>query len=190
MVSICHCAGLRGIDGYPVAVECSIASGLPRLDIVGLPGKAVSESAERIRSAAACCALAWPSARLTINLAPADTRKEGAIYDLPILLAVLAAAEIIRPLPEDAAFFGELSLSGELRSVSGAISMALAARDAGMKQVFLPAGNAAEAAFAEGIAVYPASHLQQVVDHLAGRKALAPCQPPPAAAAGSGARKE
>ena len=186
MVSICHCAGLRGIDGYPVAVECSIASGLPRLDIVGLPGKAVSESAERIRSAAAYCSLAWPSARLTINLAPADTRKEGAIYDLGILLAVLAAAGTIRPLPADAAFFGELSLSGELRPVSGALSMALAARDAGRRQVFLPAGNAAEAAFAEGIAVYPASHLQQVVDHLAGRKALAPCQPPPQAAAAPG----
>lgn len=179
MVAICHSAGLAGIDGYPVAVECFAAGGLPRLDIVGLPGKAVSESGERVRAAVKSCGLDWPVSRLTVNLAPADTRKEGAVYDLPILLAVLAASGQISAPPADAAFFGELSLSGELRPVAGALSMVLAARDAGKKQVFLPGGNAEEAAFASGIAIYPAKSLHEVLAHLRGTAALAACPPPP-----------
>lgn len=178
MVAICHSAGIAGIDGYPVAVECFAAGGLPRLDIVGLPGKAVSESGERVRAAVKSCGLDWPVSRLTVNLAPADTRKEGAIYDLPILLAVLAASGQISPLPEDAVFFGELSLSGELRPVAGALSMVLAARQAGKKHVFLPRGNAEEAAFAGGIAVYPADNLPAVLAHLGGRTPLATCPRP------------
>lgn len=186
MVSICHSAGLRGIDGYPVAAECFASNGLPRLDIVGLPGKAVSESAERVRAAAKSCGFDWPVCRLTVNLAPADTKKEGAVYDLPILLAILAAAGEINAPPEDAAFFGELSLGGALRPVAGALSMVLAARDAGKKQVFVPLDNAEEAAFAEGVTVYPAASLQNVIDHLQNRIRLTPCPPPQRAAGPSG----
>ena len=184
MVSLCHSAGLMGIDGYPVAVECFAGNGLPRLDIVGLPGKAVSEAGERVRAAVKACGLDWPVCRLTVNLAPADTRKEGAVYDLPILLAVLAAAGQIDPPPENAAFFGELSLGGELRPVDGALSMALAARDAGRTEVFVPEANAGEAAFAAGVTVYPAGSLRAVLGHLSGRERLTPCPPParPAAA--------
>lgn len=182
MVAICHSAGIAGIDGYPVAVECFAAGGLPRLDIVGLPGKAVSESAERVRAAVKSCGLEWPVSRLTVNLAPADTRKEGAVYDLPILLAVLSASGALGSLPADAAFFGELSLTGELRPVAGALSMVLAARDAGKKRVFLPKDNAAEAAFASGIAVYPAESLPVVLAHLHGQAEIAPCPAPVRAA--------
>lgn len=108
------------------------------------PG-AVSEAGERVRAAAKACAFDWPVSRLTVNLAPADTKKAGTAYDLPILLSILAAAGEIDAPPDNALFFGELSLTGELRSVCGALSMALAARDAGFKTVFVPAMNAAEA---------------------------------------------
>ena len=178
MVSICHSAGLAGIAGYPVAVECSASSGLPRLDIVGLPGKAVSEAAERVRAAVKACALDWPVSRLTVNLAPADTKKEGAVYDLPILLSILAASGQIDPLPPDAAFLGELSLTGQLRPVSGALSMIFAARDAGKREVFVPLGNVEEAAYAVGVTVYPAPDLRAVLDHLCGKEKLAPCPRP------------
>ncbi len=178
MVSVCHSAGLSGIAGYPVEVECSATSGLPRLDIVGLPGKAVSEAAERVRAAARSCALDWPVCRLTVNLAPADTKKEGAVYDLPILLSILAASGQLNALPDDAAFLGELSLGGELRPVAGALSMIFAARDAGRRMVFVPKGNIAEAAYAAGITVYPVANLSEVLNHLNGRHQLSPCPAP------------
>lgn len=178
MIAVCKSAGLNGIDGYPVSVECFFSRGLPRMDIVGLPDKAVSESAERVRAAAKSCGFEWPVSRLTVNLAPADTRKEGPVYDLPILLAVLAASEQIALPPQDAAFFGELSLSGAVRPITGALSMALAARKAGLRAVFLPADNAEEAAYADGITVYPVASLPDLLEHLAGRTPLQPCTPP------------
>ena len=121
MVARVFSAGMRGIDGY---------IGLPRLDVVGLPTGAVAEAGERVRAAVKACSYDWPVSRLTVNLAPADTRKAGTAYDLPILLSILTAAGEINALPQDAVFFGELSLTGELRPVCGALSMALAARDA------------------------------------------------------------
>ena len=121
MVSRVFSAGLSGINGYIVTVECLLSGGLPRLDVVGLPTGAVSEAGERVRAAAKSCAFDWPVSRLTVNLAPADTRKAGTAYDLPILLSILAAAGEINALPQDALFFGELSLSGELRPVRGAL---------------------------------------------------------------------
>ena len=178
MLSLVHSAGLRGIEGYIVTAECFLSGGLPRLDVVGLPDKAVSEAAERVRAAVKSCGFDWPVSRVTVNLAPADTKKEGTVYDLPILLAVLAAAGQIDPPPTDALFFGELSLGGALRPVAGALSMALAARDAGFRAVYLPAENAAEAAYAEGIAVFPVPALGALLAHLMGREALAPCPPP------------
>lgn len=180
MVSTVCAAGIRGIDGYLVTVECFLSNGLPRLDVVGLPTGAVSEAAERVRAAAKCCSFDWPVSRVTVNLAPADTRKEGTVYDLPILLGLLAASGQIGEPPRDCVFFGELSLTGALRPVAGALSMALAARDAGCRAVFLPEGNAAEAAYAEGITVYPAPDLPTLLDHLSGRRELPPCPPPPA----------
>ena len=145
MVSRVFSAGIDGINGYIVTVECLLSGGLPRLDVVGLPTGAVSEAGERVRAAAKSCSFDWPVSRLTVNLAPADTRKAGTAFDLPILLSILAAAGEINALPQDALFFGELSLSGELRPVRGALSMALAARSADFRAVYVPAANAQEA---------------------------------------------
>ena len=179
MVSRVFSAGLSGIDGYIVTVECFLSGGLPRLDVVGLPTGAVSEAGERVRAAAKACAFDWPVSRLTVNLAPADTKKAGTAYDLPILLSILAAAGEIDAPPDNALFFGELSLTGELRPVCGALSMALAARDAGFKTVFVPAMNAAEASYASGVTVFPIYTLNELLGHLNGRKPLTPCAPPP-----------
>ena len=179
MVSRVFSAGLSGIDGYIVTVECFLSGGLPRLDVVGLPTGAVSEAGERVRAAAKACAFDWPVSRLTVNLAPADTKKAGTAYDLPILLSILAAAGEIDAPPDNALFFGELSLTGELRPVCGALSMALAARDAGFKTVFVPAMNAAEASYASGVTVFPIRTLNELLGHLNGRKPLTPCAPPP-----------
>lgn len=178
MVSLVRSAGLTGIEGYLVTVECFFSSGLPRLDIVGLPGKAVSEAAERVRAAIQCAGYEWPVARVTVNLAPADVRKEGPVYDLPILLAILSAAGQIAPPPDDALFIGEVSLTGALRPVAGALSMVLAARDAGLRRAFVPADNAAEAAYAEGIEVYPVPTLVTLLNHLYHGAQLSPCPPP------------
>ena len=149
MVAVVHAAGLSGIDGYIVTVEGMLSGGLPRMDIVGLPDKAVSESSERVRGALKQLGYDWPVSRLTVNLAPADTRKEGPVYDLSIALAILAVSGQMNMPPEKAVFLGELSLTGEIRPVCGALSMALAARDAGFDTIFLPAENAAEAAYAQ-----------------------------------------
>ncbi|MFQ6841638.1 MAG: magnesium chelatase domain-containing protein, partial [Agathobaculum sp.] len=159
MVSRVFSAGLSGIDGYIVTAECFLSGGLPRLDVVGLPTGAVSEAGERVRAAAKACAFDWPVSRVTVNLAPADTKKAGTAYDLPILLAILAAAGEVDAPPQDAIFFGELSLTGALRPVCGALSMALAARDAGFRTVFVPAQNAAEASYAAGVTIVPVSDL-------------------------------
>ena len=130
--------GLYGMDAFEVNVEADISNGLPGFDVVGLPDAAVKESRDRVRSALKNCGFTFPMRRITVNLAPADKRKEGPIYDLPILLSILAAAGEIDPLPQDAVFLGELSLTGELRPVCGALSMALAVRDAGFRTVFVP----------------------------------------------------
>ena len=179
MVARVFSAGLSGIDGYIVTVECFLSGGLPRLDVVGLPTGAVSEAGERVRAAAKACSYDWPVSRLTVNLAPADTKKAGTAYDLPILLSILAAAGEIDPLPQDAVFLGELSLTGELRPVCGALSMALAARDAGFHTVYVPVQNAAEASYAAGVTVLPVTGLKELTAHLMGRAALSPCPPPP-----------
>ncbi|MDY3617814.1 YifB family Mg chelatase-like AAA ATPase [Agathobaculum sp.] len=180
MVSRVCSAGLRGIDGYIVEVECFLSSGLPRLDIVGLPTGAVAEAGERVRAALKHSGFDWPVSRLTVNLAPADLKKAGTAYDLPIALSILAAQGAIAKLPERAVFLGELSLTGGVRPVCGALSMALAARDAGFETVFVPAANAAEAAYASGVAVLPVRSLNELAAHLDGRALLSPCPPPPA----------
>ena len=180
MVSRVFSAGLSGIDGYIVTVECLLSSGLPRLDVVGLPTGAVAEAGERVRAAVKSCSFDWPVSRLTVNLAPADTRKAGTAYDLPILLSILAASGEINAPPQDAVFFGELSLTGDLRPVCGALSMAMAARDAGFRTVYVPTQNTQEAAYAAGITVLPVPSLSALLDHLAGRAALPPCPPPEA----------
>lgn len=166
--------GLTGITGYEVSVECFLSGGLPGFDVVGLPDAAVKESRERVRAAVKNCGAKFPVSRITVNLAPARVRKEGTVYDLPILLGILAAAEEIRPLPGDAAFLGELSLSGALRPVTGVLPMALTAARLGFKTLYVPADNGAEATLADGLTVYGVEDVGQLLAHLRGETALTP----------------
>ncbi len=166
--------GLTGISGYEVSVECFLSGGLPGFDVVGLPDAAVKESRERVRAAVKNCGAKFPVSRITVNLAPARLRKEGTVYDLPILLGIMAAAEELKPLPEDAAFLGELSLSGALRPVTGVLPMALTAARLGIKTLFVPAANAAEATLAEGVTVYGVETVGQLMAHLTGQQVMQP----------------
>ena len=184
MVSKIRSLGVAGIGGYEVSVECFLSGGLPAFDIVGLPDAAVKEARDRVRAAIKNAGLAFPVSRLTVNLAPADKKKAGTAYDLPMLLGILAAAGDIKSPGEGSAFFGELSLTGALRPVAGALPMALAARRAGIRQLYVPAANAAEAAFAQGVQVYPVPDVTALLEHLSGRAPIAPLpesEPVPAA---------
>jgi magnesium chelatase family protein len=164
--------GLTGIQGYEVLVECDLATGMPRFDMVGLPDSAVKEARERVRSAIRNSGFSFPSCRITVNLAPADRRKEGTVYDLPIVVGLLAAQDLI-PVPEEnQAFIGEVSLSGEIRSVRGVLPMALAARKLGVRELFVPEENAPEAALAGDLRVYPVKNLEELCSHLTGRTPL------------------
>ena len=121
MVTTVRSLGLTGIEGYEVRVECDLSNGMPRFDMVGLPDSAVKEARERVRSAIRNSGFCFPSCRITVNLAPARLRKEGTLYDLPILLGILRCAGELPELPQNAAFIGELSLSGSLRGVNGVV---------------------------------------------------------------------
>lgn len=177
MVSRIRSLGIKGIGGYEVSVECSIAQGLPGFEIVGLPDAAVREARDRVRAAIKNSGLKFPVSRLTVNLAPADTKKAGTVYDLPVLLGILAVTGEIKEPPADCAFFGELSLAGELRPVRGALPMALAAERAGIKRLFVPADNAPEAAFAQGIEVYPVENVTTLLEYFREQTELEPVKP-------------
>ncbi|MGI5978127.1 MAG: YifB family Mg chelatase-like AAA ATPase [Oscillospiraceae bacterium] len=187
MVSKIRSLGIRGIGGYEVSVECFLSTGLPAFDIVGLPDTAVKEARDRVRAAIKTAGLPFPVSRLTINLAPADTKKAGTTYDLPMLLAILTATGAIRAPSADAAFFGELSLTGELRPVRGTLPMALAAERVGIKTLYVPADNAPEASFAEGLTVIPVPNVTALLKHLSGETPLAPAAPPVFSAHGQAA---
>ena len=165
--------GVKGIGGYEVTVECYVTNGLPSFDVVGLPDAAVKEARERVRAAAKSNGFHLPASRITVNLAPADTKKAGTVYDLPIFLGLLAAQGSISQPGPDKAFFGELSLGGELRPVSGALPMALEAVRCGVKELFVPADNADEAAYADGVSVYPVGNVAELVAHLRGERSIA-----------------
>ena len=166
--------GLQGLAAFPVTAEADVAGGLPQFSIVGLPDSAVKESADRVRSAMKNSGYPFPPSRITVNLAPADVRKSGPVYDLPVLLALLSAGGTIQQPQPCQAFVGELSLDGSLRPVRGILSMALAARENGITQLFVPCENAAEAAVAQGVEVYACSSARAVVDHLTGAAPLTP----------------
>lgn len=166
--------GVTGLAGYIVQVEADLSGGLPQFNLVGLPDSAVKESSERVRSAIKNLHYEWPASRITINLAPADVRKTGPVYDLPVFVGILAAQGKL-PVPGgERAFLGELGLDGTLRPVTGVLPMAMAAVQNGVKELFLPAENAAEAAVAEGLTVYPARSAQDVVLHLVRRESHHP----------------
>lgn len=174
MVVTVRSLGLSGICGYEVSVECFLSGGLPAFDVVGLPDAAVREARERVRAAVKNCGAKFPVSRITVNLAPAGQKKAGTVYDLPIFVGILAAGGDLPPLPPDAAFLGELSLTGALRGVTGVLPMALAAREAGIRQLFVPAENAAEATLAQGLTVYGVPDVGALTAHLRGEAPLSP----------------
>lgn len=176
MVVSVRSLGLNGIAGYEVGAECFLSGGLPAFDIVGLPDAAVREARERVRAAVKNCGVKFPVSRITVNLAPANQKKAGTVYDLPIFIGILAAAEELKKIPADAAFLGELSLTGAVRGVSGVLPMALAAKEAGIATLFVPAENAAEATLAGGLTVYGVAAVGALVAHLRGEMPLSPAQ--------------
>ena len=168
MICSIQTLGVTGICGHSIVTECYISNGLPGFDIVGLPDAAVKEARERVRAAAKSSGLAFPVSRITVNLAPASLKKAGSHYDLPILLSILCAAGEIRKPRHDTAFIGEVSLDGKVRPVSGVLPMALAAKKAGFKALFVPAENAPEATLAQGPAIYAIESIRQLADALNG----------------------
>ncbi len=168
MICSVRSLGLTGIRGSGVTVECYISNGLPGFDIVGLPDAAVKEARERVRGAAKNSGLGFPVSRITVNLAPANLKKAGTHYDLPILLSILAACGAVRRPKSTSAFLGEVSLEGKLRPVSGVLPMALAAKREGIEAIFVPAENAAEATLARGPAVYGIRDLKELAAGLNG----------------------
>ena len=174
MICSVQTLGLTGISGGCVTAECFISNGLPAFEIVGLPDTAVKEARERVRAAAKSSGFRFPPSRITVNLAPAGIRKTGTLYDLPILLGILAAMGLVRKPGADEAFLGELSLEGQVRPVPGVLPMALAAKDADIKTLYVPAENAAEATLARGPAVIPVESVAQLTAHLSGEAPIAP----------------
>jgi len=175
-----YSAGVVGVDGYLVEVECDTGPGLNSFEVVGLPETAVRESRTRVRSAIGNAGFKFPMKRITINMAPADVPKRGTVYDLPQAVAILASDGLIDPDRLDKTLMlGELSLTGETRPVPGVLPMAICARDKGFEELFVPARNAAEAAVVEGLRVYPVTHLDEVVGHLVESKPFEPATPPP-----------
>lgn len=175
MLAKVRTAAVQGLDAYPVDVEVDVGGGLPAFAIVGLPDAAVQEAKERVRAAIRNSNYEVPSRKITINLAPADVRKEGPAFDLPMAVGILAATEQIRgPQLDGTVVLGELSLDGGVRSVAGLLSIALAARARGMHALIVPAANAREAALVDGLQIYPVSSLLQVVQHLEGEAPITP----------------
>ena len=160
--------GIFGIDSFDVQVEADISSGLPRFDIVGLPDASVKESRERVRASIKNTGLDFPISRITVNIAPADIKKEGSIYDLPILIAILKASGQITGDISQYAFIGELSLDGEIRSANGVLPMVMRAKENNMSAIFVPAVNATEGSVVSGIDVLPAGNIRDILAHLSG----------------------
>ena len=167
--------GIFGMDSFSVVVEADLSNGLPRFDIVGLPDAAVKESRERVRASIKNCNFEYPVSRITVNIAPADVKKEGPIYGLPIAIAVIKATGQIKADIDDYAFVGELSLDGEIRGCTGILPMLLKAREDNIGAVFVPFQNATEASVVKGIDVYPVKNIFEVLRHLSGEKAIEPC---------------
>ncbi len=164
-----------GIDAYVVEVEVDISQGLPSFSTVGLPEGAVRESKERVKAAIKNSGYEFPSDRITVNLAPADIRKEGSAFDLPIALGILAATGVIeRASYQDYLFLGELALDGMLRPIKGVLPTSIAAKELGLRGIFLPRENAPEAAVVGDVEIYPVDFLSEVVEVLHSRLRVEP----------------
>lgn len=179
MLSIINSFGLNGLSGYSVLVEVDVNRGLPAYDIVGLADVSIKESKQRIGSAVKNQGFIYPNDKIIVNLAPADTKKEGSLYDLPISVGVLSATNQIRANKEalsNISFVGELSLDGTLRKIRGVLPILISARNLGIKRVVIPYENASEASFIEGLEVYPARSLRELVSFLNGETDILPAR--------------
>ena len=172
MIKKIYTAGLFGIDGFIITVECFMSVGMPTFDIVGLPDASIKESKERIRAAMKTCGFKLPNKIITINLAPADRRKEGSSLDLAIFASILATEKNLDFDFEDMCFIGELSLAGEIRGVNGVLPMCLAAKSAGITKIFVPFDNAKEASVAGDIEIYPVKNINEVYEHLSDNRLM------------------
>ena len=182
MLSKILSAGISGIDSYLISVEVNLHASISNFDLVGLPDAAIKEAKDRVRTACFNSGIPFPNGRILVNLAPAYMRKEGSALDTASIIGILSAAGMIRPETKfaDKCFLGELSLSGELRGVRGTLSSCLAAKDAGLREMYVPAENALEASVVDGIHVYAIRNLRELVDHLTGTNRLSPiphCRP-------------
>ena len=177
MLSVVLSYGLTGIEGFPVRVEVNLSRGITQFELVGLPDAAVKESRERVRTALKNSGFAFPDGRLTVNPAPADQKKEGPAFDLPMAVGILAASGGIMPEAlEDTALLGELSLDGSVRAVRGVLPMTISAREQGVKRILVPAANAGEVRCIEGIEIYPVESLRAAFSHLRGEAPIAPLE--------------
>ena len=164
--------GIFGMESYMIEVEADVSTGLPAFDIVGLPDTAVKESRDRVRSAIKNCGFKFPLGRITVNLAPADRKKGGSIYDLPILLSVLKAYNQLNVDFEDSVIVGEVALDGKIRPANGILAITITAKQNGIKSIFVPKENAMEAAVIEGIDVYGIDNVNQLIAHLKGEEKI------------------
>jgi magnesium chelatase family protein len=181
MLAKVNSAAVLGIESYPIEIEVNSGWGQPAVIIVGLPDTAVKESRDRVKTAIENSGFKYVMGRTTINLAPADVKKEGPSFDLPIAVGILAVSEqIVAPNLDDYAIVGELALSGEVRSVNGVLPIALCAREQKKRGVIVPADNAAEAAVVQGIDVFPARNLREVAEFVSGKRQLEPLREDPA----------
>lgn len=174
MIKKLYSSTLLGLEGRITEVEADVALGLPGFDIVGLPDTAVKESRERVRAAIKNCGFEFPSRKYTINLAPANIKKEGPAFDLPIALAILGASGQLSGMTDDYIFLGELSLSGEIRPINGVLPAVLSAKEQGFKNFMVPVKNAGEAALVRDVSVYGAGTLYDAVCHIDGRGKIEP----------------
>ncbi len=188
MIAKVQSYALNGLEGVAVTVETDVSKGLPAYEIVGLPDAAVKESKERVRSAIKNSALAFPSHKITVNLAPAYVKKEGTALDLPVAISLLAASGELKAELDGTVFLGELALSGELRPITGVLPLVISAKEKGYRKFILPTANAQEGAYVCGVEIYPAKNLGEVVAHLKGEQPLA-CAPTATFTAGQAAQK-
>lgn len=177
MVSKVNSVGLFGLNSFMAYVEADISGTKFRFDMVGLPDAAVNESKERVEAAIKNCGYAFPYGHITVNLAPADVKKAGSVYDMPIFIALMLANRQIRTSVEKMAFIGELSLSGDVRRVDGVLPMVIQARNSGLEKIFIPYENAAEASVVDKIEIYPVKNMRQLVEFLRGESIPDPPQP-------------
>ena len=172
MICSVRTMSVNGIQGCKIDVECYITNGLPAFDIVGLPDAAVKEARDRVRAAAKTSGMRFPTGRITVNLAPANMKKAGTHFDLPILIGIMSACGNIRRPKSSSAFLGELGLDGSIRPIPGVLPMVIAAKKAGLEIVYVPAENAAEATLARGPAIIPVHNVAELVSALNGEKEL------------------